>query len=192
MRLLPNGEDDSELVTINTQQSSLTRGREACLPGTFNAPHAKAVLEKYSQLRSALRADEILVSRDCLFLHHDSPGSLPGPGNLAKVAGADEEEVSSDQLPVTSYQLEQNHPNSLNPGTVSSSQLPLDGEVTLAIFNTTGQLVKQVASGKFASGKHHVTWDATDARGERVASGVYVYRLRAGAFVAQRKLVLMR
>ncbi|MGH7601020.1 MAG: hypothetical protein ACREOI_32075 [bacterium] len=35
-------------------------------------------------------------------------------------------------------------------------------------------------------------WDATNDRGERVASGVYVYELKAGTFVSQKKLMLMK
>ncbi len=71
-------------------------------------------------------------------------------------------------------------------------QLPVNSDVTLAIFNTNGQLVKQVASGKFASGRHSFVWDATNERGERVASGVYLYVIKAGEFTAQSKLILMK
>lgn len=168
MRLLPNGEGDSELGTINTPQSNLTIGREAYLLGTFNAPQAKVVLEKNSQLRSTLRANEILVARDCLFLHHDWPGSLPGPGNLPK--SSLEERASSDQFAVISYQLEQNYPNPFHPSTAISFQLPVADDVSLSIFNTNGRLVKQVARGNFASGRHTLVWDATDGRGERGVS----------------------
>ncbi len=199
IRLLPNGESDSELVTFNTLQSTaVSFGKEAYLLGSFNAPNAKVTLVKNSQLHGSICANEILVERDCLFLHHNSPGSLPGPGNLPK-SSSDEEEVISDQSPVTSYQLEQNYPNPFNPTTTINFALPEAGEVNLSIFNTNGQLVKQVANGKYASGRHQIVWDATDDRGERVASGVYVYLLKAGpstgsgqAFTAQKKLVLMK
>jgi hypothetical protein len=193
VRLLPNGENDSELVTFFTLQStSLTLGRETYLLGNFNAPNAKVTLAKNSQLRGALCVKELIVERDCLFLHHDSPGSLPGPGNLPKAIAGEVEEVGSDQSTVISYQLEQNYPNPFNPSTTISFSLPEASEVTLSIFNTSGQLVKQVASGRLASGRYQVVWDATNERGERVASGVYVYRLKAGEFVARRKLVLMK
>ncbi len=208
IQLLPNGESDSELVTFNTLQSTaVSFGKEAYLLGSFNAPNAVVTLVKNSQLHGSICAKEILVERDCLFLHHDSPGSLPGPGNLPK-SSFDEEEVTSEQSSVISdYALEQNYPNPFNPSTVISFQLPVASEVSLSIFNTNGQLVKQVANGKYASGRHQIVWDATDDRGERVASGVYVYLLKAGpstgsghgsghgsgqAFTAQKKLVLMK
>ncbi len=190
--LLPNGESDSKLVTFNTLQSTNANwGREGYFLGSFNAPNAIVTLVKNSQLRGSICAKEIVVSNDCLFLHHDSPGSLPGPGNLPKASG-DDEEVDSDQSPVTSYQLKQNYPNPFNPSTTISFALPQASEVTLSIFNTSGQLVKQVANGKFASGRHSFVWEATNENGERVASGVYLYVIKAGEFTAQRKLLLMK
>jgi hypothetical protein len=193
--LLPNGEDDSDLVTFNTLQSSaITWGREAYLLGTFNAPNAKVTLAKNSQLRGAMCVKELIVERDCLFLHHESPGSLPGPGNLPKsIAEPGEvEEVTSNQQPVTNYELAQNYPNPFNPSTMITFALPQAGEVSLAIYNMSGQLVRTLAQGEYASGRYQVLWNATDDRGARMASGVYLYILKAGEFTVQRKLVLMK
>jgi FlgD Ig-like domain len=192
IRLLPNGESDSKLVTFNTLQSTAANwGREAYLLGSFNAPNAVVTLVKNTQLRGVICAKEIVVSTDCLFLHHLSPGSLPGPGNLPKPAEVDESEVATSEV-VTDYALEQNYPNPFNPSTSISFALPEAGAVSLAIYNTNGQLVKTLISGEMNAGRHNVIWDATDARGERVTSGVYLYVLKAGEFTAQRKLVLMK
>ncbi|RIK58350.1 hypothetical protein DCC62_29470, partial [candidate division KSB1 bacterium] len=200
IRLLPNGESDSELVAFNTlQTSSVSFGKEAYLLGSFNAPNAKVTLVKNTQLRGAICAKEIYVERDCLFLHHESLGSLPGPGDLPKSAFDEDEEVTSTQQPVSSYELSQNYPNPFNPSTTISFALPEASDVTLSIFNTNGQLVKKLVAGAMSAGRHTFTWDATNARGERVASGVYLYVIKAGpstgsgqAFTAQRKLVLMK
>ena len=96
-----------------------------------------------------------------------------------------------EELPFT-FELDQNYPNPFNPTTVISFQLPVGSDVSLAIYNLAGQLVKQIASGKYASGQHHMVWEATDDRGLRVASGVYLYVLKAGEFIAQKKLVVMK
>lgn len=90
------------------------------------------------------------------------------------------------------FTLSQNYPNPFNPTTAIRFQLPVASDVKLAIYNTMGQLVRTLASGEFASGAHSVVWDATDDAGVRVASGVYLYRLQAGAFVSQRKLLFMK
>ncbi len=200
--LLPNGEGDSELVTFNTMQSTAANwGREAYLLGSFNAPNAVVTLVKNTQLRGSICAKEILVSNDCLFLHHDSPGSLPGPGNLPKsAADDDEQQETSNQQTVTSYQLEQNYPNPFNPTTTISFALPEASEVSLSIYNMSGQLVRKLVAGEMNAGRHNFKWDATNERGAQVASGVYVYLLKAGdpssssgqGFTAQKKLVLMK
>jgi hypothetical protein len=99
--------------------------------------------------------------------------------------------AARDPLPL-SFALEQNYPNPFNPATVIGFQLPVASEVRLSIYNINGQLVKQLVNGEFAVGKHQIVWDATNARGERVSSGVYLYRLEAGSFTQQRKLLLMK
>jgi hypothetical protein len=90
------------------------------------------------------------------------------------------------------FALMQNYPNPFNPSTVISFQLPEDREVTLAIYNLSGQLVKKLVAGEMNAGRHSFVWDATDEYGSRVASGVYLYVIKAGEFTAQRKLLLMK
>jgi flagellar hook assembly protein FlgD len=67
---------------------------------------------------------------------------------------------------------QQNHPNPFNPTTVISFQLQVNSDVTLTIFNTNGQLVRQLLAGEMNAGRYSIVWDATNERGERVASGV--------------------
>jgi hypothetical protein len=192
IRLLPNGEGDSELVTFNSLQSATMKvGREAYFLGTLNAPNSIVTLDKNSQLRGAMCVKELIVERDCLFLHHDSPGSLPGPGNLPKPSEAEESEVAKSEV-VTDYALEQNYPNPFNPTTQISFALPEAGAVTLTIYNTNGQLVKKLVASEMNAGRYCLTWDAKDERGQQVASGVYLYVIKAGSFTSQKKLVLMK
>ncbi|MGH7494251.1 MAG: FlgD immunoglobulin-like domain containing protein, partial [bacterium] len=129
---------------------------------------------------------KVVIDDDGTFLHPTSPGPLP------KSRATEEENVAGDGLAVTSYRLEQNHPNPFNPTTRISFALPEAGEVTLTIFNSSGQLVRRLVDREMAAGRHSVVWDAKDQRGMRVSSGVYMYVLKAGSFVTQRKLVLMK
>jgi len=192
IRLLPNGEDDSELVTFNTKQSTALKvGREAYFPGTLNAPTALTTLDKNSQLRGAMCVKELIVERDCLFLHHNSPGSLPGPGNLPK-SSADDEEVVAEVSRITDYALEQNYPNPFNPTTVISFQLPVAGEVELVIYNSNGQLVRTLYSGAMPAGRFSLEWEGTNEAGAQVASGVYLAVFKAGEFRQVRRLLLMK
>jgi hypothetical protein len=188
IRLLSNGEDDSELVTFNTLQSAaVSFGKEAYLLGSFNAPNAKVTLVKNSQLRGSICANEILIERDCLFLHHDSPGSLPGPGNLPKSAVDEDEEATSNEQPVTSYQLEQNYPNPFNPSTVISFQLAVNSHMTLKVFDVNGREVARLVDGEKKAGQHQIAFDAVN-----LPSGVYFVEFSAGLFRQIRKAVLLR
>jgi len=64
--------------------------------------------------------------------------------------------------------------------------------VSLTIYDVNGRLVRTLVSGDRAAGMHEVVWDARDDAGRTIASGVYVYRLTAGADVAVRRMVLVR
>ncbi len=194
---ISSGDDDSDEVTFTTlQESRLTIGDKARVLGTIIASNAAVTLAKNSRFRGLLYAKEILVSQGAVFQPHGSATTLPNLTSADDVEDIDASTGSASEdeqiIVITDYALSQNYPNPFNPTTVISFQLPVESNVTLAIYNINGQLVKQVASGKFASGRHQVVWDATDDRGLRVSSGVYLYILRAGEFTAQRKLVLMK
>ncbi|RME22996.1 MAG: T9SS C-terminal target domain-containing protein, partial [Candidatus Zixiibacteriota bacterium] len=100
------------------------------------------------------------------------------------VTSVDDDE---DILP-HSFELAQNYPNPFNPTTTIAFDLPERAVINLSIYNLLGQKVTTLAQGAFPGGHHTVTWepDAT------VASGVYFYRLRAGAATQVRKMVLMK
>jgi hypothetical protein len=85
------------------------------------------------------------------------------------------------------YTLSQNVPNPFNPTTTIRYSLPENSQVRLALYNTLGQEVMTLVSGVREAGLHEVRLD-----GSGLASGVYVYRLEAGSFVDQKKLVLVK
>jgi hypothetical protein len=88
--------------------------------------------------------------------------------------------------------LSQNYPNPFNPQTVIAYSLAQDGNVRLEIFNLLGQSVRILADGWNSAGQQTVEWDGTGQAGQRVASGVYFYRLQIGQETITRKMVLMR
>ncbi len=98
------------------------------------------------------------------------------------------------------FALMQNYPNPFNPSTTISFSLPEASNVTLAIYNLRGQLIRTLHSGALSAGHHRMVWDGRDSHGVKVASGVYLYRLEAQLildgsarnFVASRKLVLVQ
>jgi hypothetical protein len=88
--------------------------------------------------------------------------------------------------------LYQNYPNPFNPVTNVTFTLPSRGHAKLSIYNIEGRLVKTLVDGEFDGGAKTVLWNGTDSRGNPVASGVYFYRLRAGADVMTKKMILLK
>jgi PKD repeat protein len=98
-------------------------------------------------------------------------------------------ESQNRQIPAVS-RLDQNYPNPFNPATRITFGLSGPKNVRLAIYNPLGQEVRILLLGLKQAGYHSVEWDGRDGRGNRVPSGVYVYRLEAGDRVFYRKMVL--
>jgi hypothetical protein len=88
--------------------------------------------------------------------------------------------------------LHQNTPNPFNPSTVIRYDLAAPASVALRIYDLHGALVKNLETGKKPAGRYEVGWNGENERGERVASGVYFYELRAGSFRQTRKMVLLK
>jgi len=47
-------------------------------------------------------------------------------------------------------------------------------------------------NGEQGPGSYSATWDGHNQRGETVASGIYIYRLKAGDFLQTRKMLLLK
>ncbi|MEW5994810.1 MAG: FlgD immunoglobulin-like domain containing protein, partial [Candidatus Zixiibacteriota bacterium] len=90
------------------------------------------------------------------------------------------------------YQLANNYPNPFNPETQISFSLPTATEVNLSVYNILGQHVVTLASGAFEAGTHQVMWDGTDESGDKVTSGIYLYRLETPEYLETKKMVLLK
>ena len=90
------------------------------------------------------------------------------------------------------YVLEQSVPNPANPSATIAFSIPAAGEVTLALYDVRGRLVKILTQRSYPAGRHVVAWDGTDAASQRAASGIYFYRIHAGNFLQTKKLVLLK
>lgn len=99
-------------------------------------------------------------------------------------------ELSSEELP-TEYGIE-NHPNPFNPSTEIKYQLPQLVEVRIVIFNVLGQEVRTLVNGKQEAGRYTVQWNGDNEQGYKVPSGMYFLRMKAGKFIANRKLLLLK
>jgi bacillopeptidase F len=94
------------------------------------------------------------------------------------------------------FRLAQNYPNPFNASTsikyeVKQTASSTD-KVTLKVYNVLGQQVKTLVEEPQAAGFYTVHWDGTDNRGQKMASGVYFYRLQAGDFTQTRRMAFLK
>ncbi|HEX9006554.1 MAG TPA: aryl-sulfate sulfotransferase [Bacteroidota bacterium] len=99
--------------------------------------------------------------------------------------------VSAVNTPATtapgSFALGQNYPNPFNPSTTIRFHVPLRSVVTLTVYNALGQKVLDLLRGEMEPGEHSVRFDGTN-----LPSGVYFYRMTAGAFKEIRRMILVK
>lgn len=98
---------------------------------------------------------------------------------------------SQSSLP-SFFRLEQNYPNPFNPRTVMEYQLLRVADVEISIFNPGGQKVATLVQDCQIVGSHKIIWDGKDKFGQQVASGIYLYQLKAGEFITVKKMTLLR
>ena len=89
------------------------------------------------------------------------------------------------------FELGANYPNPFNPSTMIPYQLPAAMHVRLEVFNVLGQRVATLVDGEQPAGFHTASWNATDAAGEAVAAGVYLYRLSGDGVRTTRSMLLI-
>ncbi len=113
------------------------------------------------------------------------------PGNwimkdILGVTGTDGEEIELNQ-----YHLFQNYPNPFNPSTTIHYYIPEETEVSLKLYDMLGHEIALLKSDVQQAGKHFIKLNTTDFS-PALASGVYIYKLEAGAFSDSRKMMLLK
>jgi len=90
------------------------------------------------------------------------------------------------------FHLHDNYPNPFNPETVIEYQLLRSVDIEISIFNVEGKKVTTLASGFRPAGSYKVTWGGKDESGRMVASGLYIYQLKAGDSAEIKKMTLLQ
>jgi len=85
------------------------------------------------------------------------------------------------------FQLDGNRPNPFNPKTMILFSLAEAGRVQLRVYDPSGRLAATLVDRELSAGSHEVVLQA-----DRLASGVYFYRLDSGGRTAVRRMVLLR
>jgi len=90
------------------------------------------------------------------------------------------------------YALGRNYPNPFNPVTRFSVDLPKTTEVEVAVFDVLGRKIASLMSGTHAAGTYNLEWNARDASGMVVPTGMYFLRVSSEEFNASQKIMLMK
>ncbi len=98
-------------------------------------------------------------------------------------------DVSAEDWPAVAFKnrLDQNYPNPFNPVTAIRWEMETSDIVLLTVYDVTGRKVGTLAHERFEPGSHEIHFDAT-----HLASGVYLYRIHFGDFIAVRPMLLLK
>ncbi len=128
----------------------------------------------------------------CLAVWKTDAGELAKAGSYSLwlasgVSGVD------DPLPMPqATRLVSAAPNPFNPQTTIAFEMERDGACHLALYDVQGRLVRTLIAEDRRAGADEVVWDGLDDRGSRVASGMYLVRLRAAGTADLLKVTLVK
>ena len=101
----------------------------------------------------------------------------------------------NDDLNINPYEyaLHNNFPNPFNPETQIRFSIGNTELVKLVVYDMMGRQIRTLIAGEsFNSGFHSVSWNGLNDNGEKVPSGMYVYRIKAGDFIDFKKMLLVK
>ncbi len=88
--------------------------------------------------------------------------------------------------------LEQNYPNPFNPTATIQFILPRSVQVSLKIYNSLGQEVRNLIDTTIPAGENSIIWDGRNSTGQLVSSGLYFMRLQAGEFTDIKRMTFIK
>ncbi len=127
----------------------------------------------------------------CLVVWKAMTDDLSKSGNYHLVFGSGVSDVPDQTVPQVTA-LRNAYPNPFNPLTTIVFDLAKATRTEIAIYDLKGSLVRTLKSESLGVGRYEVVWNGTDNHGQRVASGVYMARMRAGDYQQMKKLMLVK
>ena len=113
-----------------------------------------------------------------------SPGAI---NNTCIVLSNEEYNIIPEQ--VTLYQ---NYPNPFNPLTTIKYTLSKNAKVNMDIFDSSGKLVSNLFQGNQKAGIKSLTWNGTNSLGQKVTTGIYIYRLLVDETFFTKKMIFLK
>ena len=91
-----------------------------------------------------------------------------------------------------SLELGRNYPNPFQDYTTIEYYLPNTTDVSIRIYDVSGQLVSNLINKTMTQGNYKIQWDGKDYNGNAVKTGVYFYRMQVGSIILSNKMLLIR
>ncbi|PKL83166.1 MAG: hypothetical protein CVV24_06365 [Ignavibacteriae bacterium HGW-Ignavibacteriae-3] len=70
--------------------------------------------------------------------------------------------------------------------------IPQNSFVSIRVYDILGREVKTLIDQQMTAGSHSVEWNADNNLGGKVSTGMYIYRITAGSFVATKKMSFIK
>ena len=97
----------------------------------------------------------------------------------------------SETLP-SKFAIHSPYPNPFNPTTTVQFDIANESGVIVSVFDMMGRLVKTLQNGKLEQGRYSIDWDATDALGQNISSGVYFIKFNADSYQNTVKVLYLK
>ena len=173
------GDIASHIWRINT--NAVSRDSMLSEDGSFLKPDASGWLS-------------VTMDFACLGCHTEETETLEWAASYAKTMHAPEATDIEDldvALP-RQARVVSNYPNPFATLTTIIYELEAPSQVSLSVYNSSGERVALLEQGDRSPGAYEAIWDGRSDAGIEVASGVYLARLEAGHTVHTHKLLRVR
>ena len=100
--------------------------------------------------------------------------------------------IEQSSLSPKEFALFQNYPNPFNPSTTLHYYLPIDGFISINIYDMRGNFIKNLINSNQSNGFKSVQWNATNSQGQPVSAGVYLYSIETKDFRQTKKMILLK
>jgi hypothetical protein len=182
-------------VNSNSQVSSIVSKDFTSSAALLKGTTLRSVL--YAQSANSLAPGNTLVAVINLPLTDETAVEvedvLVADANNQALNGVEWEILNKEDVSVpTAYRLDQNYPNPFNPSTTFTFSVPQTSSVRIAVYNLLGQEVRTLFAGQMEQGTQTLTFDGKDKSGKTLSTGMYIYRMTAGSFVATKKMMLLK
>ncbi len=129
------------------------------------------------------------LEKGVTYFWHVRAGNRSGYSDWSKTLSFTTEiptDVDREDLP-EKFALEQNYPNPFNPSTRIRYSVPEQAHVTIRVYNMLGEIVATLVNETHSSGRYEVSFDASG-----LSSGLLIYRIEAGDYMATRKMLFLK